>query len=412
MDLNHYPPLARPLRTEEIEEPRRITQTDLDEALETHLRFLQGIKGGQRLSLNFTDACRLDFQNRDLSHAQLVGAHLEGSVLTGAKLVSANLFAARLSGADLSDSDLSKADLRGAVLRRVNLENAILEDADIRGGFVLVDDGKGNLKPFNEGITILEEVNLAGADLTGARLNRLLGTGTDLTGAVFRNARIVNADLSKSNLRGAVFTGADLSGTDLSGCLMNGAVLSEAILDGANLEGADLTAAYLAEANLSYARTVDAKMPKSLDMLEQSIQDIVRNHMRWIASLGRDGRQANLSGVDLQNVDLTGFNLSAANLSSANLAHSLMTAGAFTMADFNGALALGRRPQRRRSARRELQPGEPVRRAAVQRPVRALPGRQIERPQDLFRSLGLRARRGRPAPRRPERCQPYRRETV
>jgi uncharacterized protein YjbI with pentapeptide repeats len=95
-------------------------------------------------------------------------------------------------------------------------------------------------------------LNLAGADLKGARL----------TGAVFYRSVLPGVDLTGSNLCWAEFHRADLNGadlshaalvrTDFSGTGLNGANLSHADLMGASLQGADLGGANFTGANLTF----------------------------------------------------------------------------------------------------------------------------------------------------------------
>ena len=80
-----------------------MTQSELNEILEKHRKWLNDEEGGERA---------------DLSGANLSGANLSG----------ANLSWADLSGADLSGANLRGANLRGADLRRANLSGAIYNE--------------------------------------------------------------------------------------------------------------------------------------------------------------------------------------------------------------------------------------------------------------------------------------------
>jgi uncharacterized protein YjbI with pentapeptide repeats len=94
--------------------------------------------------------------------------------------------------------------------------------------------------------------DLAGADLSTAKLMR-----ADLTGA-----NLAEADLSAAYLIRANLSGADLTGADLTD-----AVLSEANLSGADLAGADLANTHLNGADLSGVRNL------TCDQIEWSIID-------------------------------------------------------------------------------------------------------------------------------------------
>jgi len=74
------------------------------------------------------------------------------------------------------------------------------------------------------------EVELRGADLTGANL-----CGADLTGANLRGARLIGADLRGARLRLADLTGADLRAADLRATELRRALfLTQAQLDAAS----------------------------------------------------------------------------------------------------------------------------------------------------------------------------------
>ncbi len=107
-----------------------------------------------------------DFQNLDLSGAQLAGVDLRGANLIGAQLCRATLCNARLDGVKLAIANLSGADLTGACLRDAklvgaNLNRTILAGADLAGA------------------------NLDGADLANADLTDTNLAGTDLSDAIF-----------------------------------------------------------------------------------------------------------------------------------------------------------------------------------------------------------------------------------
>ncbi|XXT17579.1 toll/interleukin-1 receptor domain-containing protein [Sorangium sp. So ce429] len=111
-------------------------------------------------------------------------------------------------------------------------------------------------------------VDLAGADLTGAVLNR-----TDFTGATFSRAtffgatligatfvraslvrtNFVDATLSDANLSAATLMSANFSGANLSSVNISVTNLSGASFSGTNLSGANLSGAHLSGANFGGA---------------------------------------------------------------------------------------------------------------------------------------------------------------
>jgi hypothetical protein len=107
---------------------------------------------------------RRDFTNFDLHEANFKHASLRDAKLGGAKARNANFSFTELHGANLDGSDLSDATFNGADISKASFREADLRCADlssVRGA--------------------LQQVQLAGADLTAAKLpdslNRML---TDL----------------------------------------------------------------------------------------------------------------------------------------------------------------------------------------------------------------------------------------
>ena len=144
-------------------------------------------------------------------------------------------FQVDLFGADLTGADLRQANFSGTDLRQANLWKADLSEADLR------------------------DANLSGASLMGATLRRAHLGGADLYGS-----HLMGADLS-----GADLSGANLNEVDLREAVLSGASLREAHLMGANLKKANLSGADLSGADLrgtSFVRTVidKAKISGSL----------------------------------------------------------------------------------------------------------------------------------------------------
>lgn len=90
----------------------------------------------------------------------------------------------------------------------------------------------------------------------------------DLSGANLTEARLERANLSEANLRAAVLTRAKLAGADFSDANLehtdlSNADLHEAILVQANMEGAKVSSANLRDADLTHARIVAADFSHS-----------------------------------------------------------------------------------------------------------------------------------------------------
>lgn len=134
-----------------------------------------------------------NFQNADLTGAQLAGADLRNANLIGGILRNADLRNAQLDGAKLVIADLNGADLTNANLRKAKLVGATLREAQ-----------------------------LSGADLSRAKLNN-----ADLRNAQLVGAKLVSANLSAADLSGADLMGANLEAADLSDVNLVGATMPD-----------------------------------------------------------------------------------------------------------------------------------------------------------------------------------------
>ena len=101
-------------------------QSDLNEILTKHKRWLSYEEGGEPANLQVAN-----LQDADLQGADLQGADLRYANLRSADLRSADLQVANLQGANLRYADLQRADLQVANLQGANLQGANLLDANL-----------------------------------------------------------------------------------------------------------------------------------------------------------------------------------------------------------------------------------------------------------------------------------------
>lgn len=167
-----------------------IAQYEVDEMFESHANYVRGVRGGKRMVLHFRDASRVDFSGKELTSADFVGSKLNYADFSHAALVGSSFFAADMQGADFRRADLTKADLRGVNLRNANLEAANLTNADIRDGVLLRPDEDGNLIAVLKRATSIDNAKMAGANLTSAKLGKVVGRNTDLSNCNFSNAKL------------------------------------------------------------------------------------------------------------------------------------------------------------------------------------------------------------------------------
>ena len=111
---------------------KKITETELQEILKLHTKWLNNEKGGVRANLRGADFMGADFMGADLRHADFEGADLEG----------ADLRHADFEGADLRHADFEGADLEGADFMVADLKHVDFEGAKNYYSFVAYDTSK------------------------------------------------------------------------------------------------------------------------------------------------------------------------------------------------------------------------------------------------------------------------------
>ncbi len=116
-----------------------------------------------------------------------------------------------------------------------------------------------NLSGANLSGANLSGANLSGANLSGANLSRAY-----LSGAVLSRAHLSGASLWKAVLSGANLSRVDLSGFDLSGFDLSNTNLSEAKLIKTNLSNTNLSRATLTGANLREAIFIGTNLTNAI----------------------------------------------------------------------------------------------------------------------------------------------------
>ena len=124
-----------------------------------------------------------------------------------------------LAGLDLTEADPFIMDLGGLDLRGADLSNAHLPEAT--GGMYWP---YGFAEPHRRA---RRRVRVRGADLSGAKLDRILGKNADCAEARLVGATLISADLREANFELADVRGADFSGANLEGARFHGATLDE-----------------------------------------------------------------------------------------------------------------------------------------------------------------------------------------
>ena len=258
---------------------KQMTQEQLDELVKLHKRFMEGRVGGRRAILRKINMSGLSLREQDLRQADFSGCDMRDMDLAGANFREASLYACDLSNSNLNKTVFVRADLRGSRIESADLSGADLDRADLRaGGFST--DGE-----FTRG----NDVNFRGANLAGAKLSGTLASSADFSDAIMSKTDLTGADLRNARFEGADLTEAEVKGAQLMGANMRSTILTGVQLDDIRGSGVDLTDSI-----------TDDNVGKSLDELEEPLAKLIKEHRSWVASVGKEGAQLDLSGYDLR----------------------------------------------------------------------------------------------------------------
>jgi uncharacterized protein YjbI with pentapeptide repeats len=307
-----------------------------DDSAKKRALLQERIAEGKRINdLDFTgaDLSKLDLRNADLSDGWFDSARFDGSDLSGAKLdssvlahasiasakldgasmVKANLGNSRISESSLVGVDLTDAILAAAKLSRTGLQKAKLTRADLLGVELReVDASEAVAEQM-----VINEAEISGLRMAGAKLERCLFIGLELNAADFsrielKRCAFINCvarkiDFSHAKwdsvafvetciLSEAKFVGASLPSCNLREMPLDGADFSHAMIDKADFSGASLLMAVFYRATAREARFDKADLG------------------------GASLLAANLMGASFMNASICGADLRGANLYGADMA--------------------------------------------------------------------------------------------
>ena len=181
------------------------------------------------------------------------GVDAERAVFAKAELVETNLADAKLTGADLLEAHFDGTNLEGAqgsglFFMKNRLDQAILRGVTlIKCVFFEVSGQAADFSGATLDETAFVDADLPGIVFTGARLSnfRVVGSSS-MAGGQFQNVVADMSNLRGVDLAGADFSGAQLEKSDFSECRLEGASFRRAVAPSsmwvrADLRNADLT---------------------------------------------------------------------------------------------------------------------------------------------------------------------------
>jgi uncharacterized protein YjbI with pentapeptide repeats len=176
---------------------------------------------------------------------------------------------------------------------------------------------------------------LAGSDLTRQNLR-----GINLAGRDISTARMPYADLTGANLSGAFVMSLNLASANLAGANLSKAYGGWLFVNGANLEGANLTNASLVHSNFDAYVAENGFMRVNLEgatLTSATLRGSTFEQARLDRTSARlaNFEDSNFANASIQNADLAGANFQGSDLFNANFSGS--TLGSDWRLQFRGA---------------------------------------------------------------------------
>ncbi len=309
-----------------------ISQAMLDEGMAKHRMFLRGQLGGKRAIFQYKDLSGLNFRSYDLSQSDFTGSILVAADLSLCTFKNSCFFGCDMRDCDLSHSDLSRTDLRGTTMSGANLSGANLADADMREGQIMQKSETGDLvKRIRKGVTgsqtMLTGARLAHADLSRIRARNADFSDTDMSSSVSHDGDFYQAVFNGANLSNADFSGSDLTSSNMQRAILSGIIMKDT--ENYNIDTSD------AITNIQEGLKIEDS--------GQSLKEMLEEHAIWIKSVGKKGKQMDLSGYDMRSVEdlrlypLTAIRAIKASFINLDLNYASIQSSVLDKSDFRDA---------------------------------------------------------------------------
>jgi uncharacterized protein YjbI with pentapeptide repeats/RimJ/RimL family protein N-acetyltransferase len=243
-----------------------------------------------------------DFQNVDLSQADLSGINC-----TGADFTNANL-----DGTIFSGATLTKAIFIGASLKKTIFSGATLDGA------------------FFNGTDVSNVIWGSAISAKHAHFNKSVGIGCKI-GSANPN---VHADFTHAD-----FTGADFSGSDFSYAYLNEAILIQAVFVGAICQGTDFTSAQLGGLDNTAAANMSLTYMPNVIFSKANLFGVSFAFASIFGASTEMSDAATIEQADFSNAYLEGIDLTAATLQGAKFNNACMVGVNLTGAQLSPTLS-------------------------------------------------------------------------
>jgi uncharacterized protein YjbI with pentapeptide repeats len=212
---------------------RRVSQSELSDAIEHHTYWLEGRPGGKRAVFSNCDLSNLDFHS-----SQTESVNLSGSDFTEANLIGIVGTEVNFSRASLQQCNMSRSELHSPVFSGATLRRAICADVEwgwpSRACTAPYDAGVQNMASFMN--TDLSYVTLTDSRIRGyfwgSTFHDSTLEGTDFSWSYFSGKRdLVETSFSGANLKRTMFRNVRIEAARFKRARFEGTDFSYAEID-------------------------------------------------------------------------------------------------------------------------------------------------------------------------------------
>ena len=298
--------VARAATAEEISGEKSLYKNEaLQVGKDGHTFVVANVPGRDFISANKANLDGLNFEGANMSGMDLSGAHFNHSSLAGADMSEANLNGAIIENSSVDGVNASGSQMDGFTM--LNTEGAMdLSNATITNNSVINGDLSGSKV---EGLKIadssLKDTNLSGAQGSGMSIERTHMQGVEIRGS---DTNLEGISIKNSTMNSSIIGG---------GANLSGASIEDLRGTGNNLDRAQVNGAALKDVNLQNTSAQHTSFHNS------TLSDVTLSGET--KAQGADFGEAKLNRVDMSGSDLKGASFAGAQADTAKLRSTDLT---------------------------------------------------------------------------------------
>lgn len=231
---------------------KKMTQKALDAVLKEYL-------GRGELVFKNYDLKGLDLSGREMENVRFVNTNLSGANLKGIRLRNSDFKDCILIGANLEGANLFQVNFSGCAMQRTNLSHVQIEGVGFKNTNMVNVNLRSTEMEFSQ-LNLFMDVNLNGANLSGAKLNWIYGEKVTFIQAVMKDSSITESSLKDCDFTDASMDDISLFSVKFVDCLMERTALPKSQIANTCFETSRLKEVVFNGAEVEYVSFMDVKL--------------------------------------------------------------------------------------------------------------------------------------------------------